>query len=227
MSQWANENAGGGGAQRKDNTAFSVDRASKTSFAGAAPPELQTSEDMLAWKREYNIRQRDADWKRRQEEALTQKQTMWQIERSERDNRIAAARETRRKEELEGRIYHRHKEIDRKYKDRCREAEIEKRQQAWADEENARLVALQRQAQEEKKAATDRRALEKARKFEELRVAAAERAEKLKRNQELNRLRFENIRKKELARTINAADDAKCLGSDEVAKAEAVVVDFG
>lgn len=190
------------------------------------PPELHSSQDMLAWKREYNIRQREADWKRRQEEALTQKQVMWQIERCERDNRLVAARELRRKSELEERVYKRHLEIDRKYKERCREAEIEKKEQSWTDRENDRLIDMHQVALEERTSAADKRALEKSVKFEEMRTAAAERAEKLRRDKDLNQKRLDSIRAKEIARTMKAADNAKSLKNDDIAKSGAIVAAF-
>merc|ERR1719181_2040792 len=102
----------------------------------APPPELHSEQDMLAWKREYNIRQREADWKRRQDELLTQKRVAWEIERCERENRLAAARETRRREELEKRVQDQHLELDRRYKDRRREVEIDKREKTWEGTEN-------------------------------------------------------------------------------------------
>merc|ERR1719183_2818214 len=110
----------------------------------APPPELHSEQDMLAWKREYNIRQREADWKRRQDELLTQKRVSWEIEKCERNNRLAAARETRRREELEKRVHDQHVELDRRYKDRCREVEIERREKAWEKKENEQLVNMQR-----------------------------------------------------------------------------------
>merc|ERR1719440_2106834 len=106
----------------------------------APPPELQSEQDMLAWKREYNIRQRETEWKRRQDELLTQKRVTWEIERCERENRLAAARETRRREELEKRVHDQHVELDRRYKDRCREVEMDRREKVWEKRENARLI---------------------------------------------------------------------------------------
>merc|ERR1719408_1105398 len=119
-----------------------------TAQSADPPPELRSEQDMLAWKREYNIRQREADWKRRQDELLTQKRVTWEIERCERENRLAAARETRRREELEKRVHDQHVELDRRYKDRCREVEIDRRDKTWEKKENARLMEMQRDAKE-------------------------------------------------------------------------------
>merc|ERR1719267_482592 len=121
------------------------------------PPELHSEQDMLSWKREYNIRQRDADWKRRQDELLTQKRVSWEIERCERENRLAAARETRRREELEKRVHDQHIELDRRYKDRCREVEIDRREKRWEERENGKLVNMQRSAREDEQFSQEKR----------------------------------------------------------------------
>merc|ERR1719386_296877 len=112
----------------------------------APPPELHSEQDMLAWKREYNIRQRETDWKRRQDELLTQKRVAWEIQSCERENRLAAAKETRRREELEKHVADQHLELDRRYKDRCREVEIDRRNKEWEKKENMRLMYMQQEA---------------------------------------------------------------------------------
>lgn len=192
----------------------------------APPPELHSEQDMLAWKREYNIRQREADWKRRQEEMLTQKQVEWEIARCERENRLASAREQRRREELETRVYGRHVEIDRKYKDRCRAVEIQKRDQMWQDAENHRLVQMHRDAQLKKADHTEAMITEKARLNEDMRNAAAERAATKKRNEELQKMREENIKRRELTREQKGAQNAVELKTNPTAKSEAIVTEF-
>lgn len=190
------------------------------------PPELQSSQDMLTWKREYNIRQRESDWRRRQEEMLTQKQVMWQIQRCERDNRLAAAREARRKEELEKRVAQRHLEIERKYKERCRQVEIDKRAQTWEQTENTRLVDMHAQAEADKKAAEEKLAQAKSEKYEQLQQAAAARAEKKRMDEEINERRRQKILEREAARQMKGASLAQELKSDSIAKSSAVVTSF-
>ena len=43
-------------------------------FVFCEDPEHQTEVDRLAWKRDFNIRQREAEWRRKQDEILIQKQ---------------------------------------------------------------------------------------------------------------------------------------------------------
>mmetsp|Transcript_98641 Transcript_98641/g.279558 ORF Transcript_98641/g.279558 Transcript_98641/m.279558 type:complete len:245 (+) Transcript_98641:52-786(+) len=200
--------------------------AAATAASVPVPPELHSGQDMLAWKREYNIRQREADWKRRQEELLTQKQVAWQIEACERENRIASAREARRREDLETRVYRRHLEIDRRYKERCRDVETERRERAWEAAENARLVEMQSGAREADRAGRERLRDAKLEAFDEMRRAAAERAEKQRRGEELRRKREENIRLREEAQRLRGAENARGLKSDDVARSKAVVDSF-
>lgn len=192
----------------------------------AAPPAELAAVDQLAWRREYNIRQREADWKVRQEEWLSQKRVVWEIERCERESRIACARENRRKEELEARVAQRHFEVDCRYKERCRTGEIQKRDQAWEQQENERLVEMNRTAREEKEAREAARLDEKAARCRELREAACDKAEKLRRAAELEQRRQENIRKREEERNKKASEEARRLKSDALAQSHALVSQF-
>lgn len=190
------------------------------------PPELANDKEAIAWKREYNIRQREADWKRRQEEQLMQKQLAWQIEKVEKENRILAAQEARRREELERRVCQRHIELDHRYKDRLREVAIERRAEAWASQENARLAAISREAKEEAAAHNAAVAAEKAERYEAMRLDAAERAGRRQHEEALARRREERIREREEARRLKAAEEARRLKSDPAAKSKAVVQAF-
>lgn len=194
--------------------------------ASAPPPELHSGQDVVAWKREYNIRQREADWKRRQDELLTKKQVEWQIECCERENRIASARECRRREELEGRVEQRHHEIDSRYKERCRNSEIEKREKAWEDRENTRLMARNRETKRLAAEASERRANLKVQLCDQLRQDAADRSDKQKKDNELNQKRQENIRRREEERKRKAADRAQELKQDATAKSHMTVSGF-
>jgi len=198
----------------------------KTASAAGPPPDLQNKHDVLAWKREYNIQQREADWKRRQDELLTQKQVAWQIEKLERENRIANAKQNRRKGELESRICQRHLEVDDKYKDRCRVVETERHEQAWEKAKNARLVEMCKQAQDEAATRKEWLSNEKARLWDEMQQAAVDRAQQRRRAEELNRKREENIRRKEEERERQATGHAHQLKKDARAIANAVVSVF-
>merc|ERR1711988_1082604 len=102
----------------------------------------------------------------------------WEIERCERENRLAAARETRRREELEKRVHDQHVELDRRYKDRCREVEIDRREKKWEKEENARLVDMQKDWKQTVVQSEEKRSNEKLDRCEAMRNSAHARAER-------------------------------------------------
>jgi len=195
------------------------------SFA-VPPPELHGEQDLLAWKREYNIRQREADWKRRQDELLTQKRVAWGIETCERENRLAAARETRRRQELEKRVQEQHCKLDRSYKDRCRQVDIDRKEKTWEKSENERLLEMQIDAKDVELISEKKRAEEKLQRCTTMRNNASEKAAKEKRNAELDAKREENLKLREAERQMRAAEEAKQLKCDAVAKSKAVVRAF-
>eukprot|EP00747_Dinoflagellata_sp_TGD_P166370 gnl/TRDRNA2_/TRDRNA2_189058_c0_seq1.p1 gnl/TRDRNA2_/TRDRNA2_189058_c0~~gnl/TRDRNA2_/TRDRNA2_189058_c0_seq1.p1 ORF type:complete len:251 (+),score=65.76 gnl/TRDRNA2_/TRDRNA2_189058_c0_seq1:68-820(+) len=201
-------------------------RDSRPSKVAGEMPELHSEHDILSWRREYNIRQREADWKRRQDELLTQKQISWEIERCERQNRLASARETQRREKLEERVCERHAEVDRAYKDRCREAAIQKRTDAWVQRKTAEVSDMVRSSKEDMKAKAAQRAREKAEKCDALQAEASKRAFTAIQNEELNKKREENIKKAEAARQARAEEKARALKVDAVAKHEGTVSRF-
>ena len=53
-----------------------------------SPRARSSAQEMLTWKREYNIRRREAQWQRRQEDALLEKQVGWELARLDRENRL-------------------------------------------------------------------------------------------------------------------------------------------
>lgn len=190
------------------------------------PSELQTQLDMLAWKREYNIRQREAEWKRRQEEMIAKKQMEWTISRSERAERIAAARESRKREVLEASVFHRHREIDHRHKEDCREAAIEKRETAWLAAENGRLASMNHEAGETVREQERRIEVEKARLFAQMQADAARRAEKSREEAAIQKRRNDNIQAKEDHRRLSEAKRSQALKADSKAKQQATVRAF-
>merc|ERR1719389_598586 len=103
-------------------------------------PEAHSASEMLTWKREYNIRRREAQWKRRQEDALLEKQVGWELQRLDRENRLEVAREAARRKALEERVARKHNEVERDYRNRCREAKIRERVAKWEKVETNRIA---------------------------------------------------------------------------------------
>merc|ERR1712072_661708 len=142
----------------------------------------------------------------------------------ERENRLVAARESRRREELENRVQEQHVELDRRYKDRCREVEIDRKNKEWEKKENMRLMYMQQEAKASIAMSENKRHDEKLKCCMDMQNAAADRAAKAKRNAEINAKREENIKKREAERQKKAADQALQLKNDAVAKSKAVVI---
>merc|ERR1719146_264646 len=118
--------------------------------AAGAAHEIHSTAEMLAWKREYNIRRREAQWQRRQEDALLEKQVGWELMRLDRENRLEVARESARRRALEERVAMKHKEVERDYRNRCREAKIRDRTAKWENEETERIAAGLEEARQAK-----------------------------------------------------------------------------
>merc|ERR1719326_2339113 len=96
----------------------------------------------------------------------------------------------------------------------------------WQDAENHRLVQMHRDAQLKKADHSEAMITEKARLNEDMRNAAAARAATKKRNEELQKMREENIKRRELAREQKGAQNAIELKTNATAKSEAIVTEF-
>lgn len=181
-------------------------------------PELHSEQDMLAWKREYNIRQREADWKKRQDEVLMQKQVAWEVANLEKENRLAAAREAARRQHLEKKICVRHEDVQREYNDRCRTIEIQNRAKNWETEKNKKIVSDMNAAKKEVILLEAQRSSEKGANFTQLKKDAHLRADKKQADDAKNTQREENIRKKELARQQRELERTTALKKDNLAE---------
>merc|ERR1719478_1111274 len=108
--------------------------------AGDHVPELRNEQDMRAWKREYNTRQREAEWKKKQDELLMQKQVTWEVEKLEKENRLSSAREAARRRHLEERVKTKHDLVEREYQEKCRSIEIAKKEKHWKEKQTADIL---------------------------------------------------------------------------------------
>merc|ERR1719265_457847 len=125
--------------------------------------EVHSTAEMLAWKREYNIRRREAQWQRRQEDALLEKQVAWELQRLDRENWLEVARESARRKALEARVMLKHKQIERDYRSRCRDQRIRARQEKWEEHQKNLIETSIKEAKESKEIAIAR--LEEAKKM--------------------------------------------------------------
>merc|ERR1719262_1743727 len=98
---------------------------SAESLGGMPDAEYSTDQDVLNWKREHNIRTREAEWKKRQDEMLMQKQVSWEVLRLEKENRLPCCCEAARRKHCEERLRVKQEDVEREYRERCREVAID------------------------------------------------------------------------------------------------------
>lgn len=189
-------------------------------------PELRSEQDMRAWKREYNIRQRDAEWKKRQDELLMQKQVSWEVEKLEKENRLAAAREGARRRHLEGRVLKKHLQVEREYQEKCRSIEISRRKEEWQQRRTSEVLDQVSTSQAEREATAEKLHAAKDAVAAEMRESCGARAEKKASEMEMNQIRERKIKEREEARRAREAGRAKELKRDAVAQKSARVSDF-
>eukprot|EP00747_Dinoflagellata_sp_TGD_P183346 gnl/TRDRNA2_/TRDRNA2_38153_c0_seq1.p1 gnl/TRDRNA2_/TRDRNA2_38153_c0~~gnl/TRDRNA2_/TRDRNA2_38153_c0_seq1.p1 ORF type:complete len:500 (+),score=136.04 gnl/TRDRNA2_/TRDRNA2_38153_c0_seq1:150-1502(+) len=181
---------------------------------GGHNPELPMEAlqmDSIEWRREYNIRRREEAWRQRADAMLMQKRVTWEVHRLEKQNRIAASREAAARCALELRIREENEQVEREYKTRCRDIQIERRYNAWTKrvaEEATQKVEEARQIEEAKSAALTKK---KEQLWEEAREAAQNRAEVARRQAKLDTLREKEISHRHQERETTAAANAHRL----------------
>eukprot|EP00746_Dinoflagellata_sp_MGD_P118085 gnl/MRDRNA2_/MRDRNA2_54131_c0_seq1.p1 gnl/MRDRNA2_/MRDRNA2_54131_c0~~gnl/MRDRNA2_/MRDRNA2_54131_c0_seq1.p1 ORF type:complete len:284 (+),score=85.58 gnl/MRDRNA2_/MRDRNA2_54131_c0_seq1:74-925(+) len=189
---------------------------------GVAPDFDQASdEDVLNWKREHNIRTREAEWKKRQDEMLMQKQVSWEVLRLEKENRLAAAREAARRKHCEERLRVKQEEVEREYRERCREVAIDKRTQHWLTTNNEKNCAYVNSWKEKLQQDDQQRLSNKEHRAQELLEATTKKAEQTQQDAELEGCREDNINKRDIERQSREADRTRKLKADAVALKEA------
>lgn len=174
----------------------------------SASPLAPSEEDSLEWRREYNIRLREEKWRKHQDELIKQKRAEWEFSRMETLNRITAAREAQFQRMLEQRTSTENNQVDREYRERCREAKIEKRKKCWEERVAAEIVGSLKDGKEKeaersaaKEATTIARQVERAK-------LADEKQEALRLAKERQMKRDSNIAKREAAREQRGAENA-------------------
>lgn len=173
-----------------------------------------TDEDLLNYRRENNIRQRDTDWKKRQDETLMQKQVSWEVLRLEKENRLAAAREAARRKHCEERLKSKQEEVEREYRERCRDIAIEKRTHRWASTNNEKLCAYVTECKEKEGMKQQQGLDNKQSRAEALLAATMQKAEKGKQDAERESRREQNTKTREAERQSREADRVRKLKAD-------------
>lgn len=204
-----------------------MDQLDGSGSGGMPDDHLSTDQDMLNWKREHNIRMREAEWKKRQDEMLMQKQVSWEVLRLEKENRLAAAREAARRKHCEERLRLKQEEVEREYKERCREVAIEKRTQHWSTHQNEKNTQYVNTCKEEDRVKQEQCVANKQRCAEALLSATMQNAEQTKQDQALEAQREVNIKKRDIERRSREAERTRKLKADALAEKEASSLRLG
>lgn len=187
-------------------------------------PDFESYEEALEWKRNYNIERREAVWRQRWDAKIAHGRVTWELEKMEKTNRIAAAREAAHRKQLEDRIKQQSEEVEREYKNRCREVQIQKKLQAWETKENQKIHERMDKRAKADEVRRQTLAVEKQRIFDEEQDTAHERAVIKTRNIELQAKRDQAIAEREAAREAKNRDrafDVKAEADRELAERRA------
>lgn len=101
-----------------------------------------TAEEQLEYKREYAIRQREMEAKRKQDEELEKKKREMD-EKKRKEEREKAERQKESSEAMsKNQQKKRAKQMENEYRERCREAQITKKRNAWLEKENTNIQQM-------------------------------------------------------------------------------------
>jgi hypothetical protein len=160
-----------------------------------------TGKDVIEWKRNVNIEQRELAYLEAQEAKQQERIQKWELERIERENLTAAARERKQRAFHKDVAQRKAHEAEKDYREKMREIKINQRESKWSEREtNHALEIVERTKFEERE--TERLLNEvRDKKLSELAMAAFQRAEAVKKQQEKDALREKNIAARDDART--------------------------
>jgi hypothetical protein len=126
--------------------------------------------------------------------------------RLDRENRLEVARESARRRALEDRVARRHSEVERDYRNRCREAKIRERVADWEKRETERIAAKIEEARKAKAIKLERLEFAKQARREALRRDADLKKEALERAREVQKVREVHLKEIEEKRKAKALE---------------------
>lgn len=141
--------------------------------------------------------------------------------RLEKENRLAAAREAARRKHCDERLRIKQEEVEREYRERCREVAIDKRTQHWLTSNNENICAYVSECKEQDQAKQQECLKNKQRRAESLLSDTMQKAEQAKEQSDLDSQRGDNIEKREQERQSREADRTRKLKADAIAEKEA------
>merc|ERR1719454_2722333 len=152
-----------------------------------------TGKDVTEWKRNVNIEQRELAYLEAQEVKQQERVQKWELERIERENLTAAARERKQRAFHKDVALKKATEAEKDYREKMREIKINQREAKWSEEETARALEVTERTKFEERE-TERLLQEvRDRKLSELAMEAFHRADEIKKEKEADDLRDKNI----------------------------------
>lgn len=126
---------------------------------GPGSPRNEADDEMEA-KREYNIRQREKIYEKKQKEALAKKNQAFEQKKQEEQAREAKHLEQQRRVATDAQLKKKTAQVENEYRDRCREVKIAKKAEAWSARANQQIrQIIEEAALEEHERQDSRRAL--------------------------------------------------------------------
>eukprot|EP00397_Hematodinium_sp_SG-2012_P050614 GEMP01058915.1.p1 GENE.GEMP01058915.1~~GEMP01058915.1.p1 ORF type:complete len:276 (+),score=60.85 GEMP01058915.1:28-855(+) len=154
----------------------------------------------VAWRRDYSIKIREQAWKTQQDEMFAEKRTAWEVERIEKETRLAEASERRKREIAAEQIRQKRAAVDQAYTNRCRELAIKSRERRRAAAQTRAILEKIDDFRSAQNECDANRRLAKLRAIAGQRDALVERQRQKQSDQELQANREKNIQERELAR---------------------------
>merc|ERR1719454_2431703 len=159
-----------------------------------------TGKDVTEWKRNVNIEQRELAYLESQEAKQQERIQKWELERIERENLTAAARERKQRAFHKDVALKKANEADKDYREKMREIKINQREAKWSEKETARAQEVAERTKFEERE-TERLLQEvRDRKLSELAMEAFQRADDIKKQKELEDLREKNSKNRDHVR---------------------------
>jgi hypothetical protein len=164
------------------------------------PAKEHSSKEVIEWKRNVNIEQRELKYLEEQEEKQHERIQRWELERLERENLTAAARERKNRAFHKEVALRKATEAEQDYREKMREIKLNQKEAGWQKKEGAKAKEVidrtKFEERETERLLTEVRDAKNAR----LMVEASDRAADIKRQQEMDDKRAANIANKENAR---------------------------
>merc|ERR1719399_250235 len=156
--------------------------------------------ERVEWLRQYNIRRREAEWRQRQDEQISQRHIAWEMDQLAQKRRIAQAREAMKNRVETKRLQDQQAKLRRDYLAQVRDKVIDARETDWYFRSTQRIIEEQagHRAREEEHETNRLNQKEQARL--ELQQEAALRAAKKRESDLLMSRRLSMIEQKEKER---------------------------